>query len=408
MPVSFRIRSFSIVPAARLHLADLTLFTGKLLKNKVNDFPESGKHEKSIPLSGRLEFNPMNWTKKFITLFVFALLCTGLLFARPRLATCVKSLGQLPVFGLIQASRPFTGDKGSAWIKSGRKGIVANILGKNSYKTGWTIFFVSLLCFSIWFVLEVRAYYRRIRMLSEEQVHNLKHAIHLLYSSKKVLERELRLHKLILTSISHDIRTPLVFVGTAAKNVKSQLESQQHDKVLKTNEMIAYTSDKMSHLVGNLVIFAESRMFGDLVQLDKTNLSQLVLDKTSMFSQMINSEHGTLAIDIPEDLFVTTNASLLGIVIHNLVDNAFKVKRANQISIFSLPLNGKQRLVIADQGPGMPAPFIDFLSCALSSDVNPERSGLGLMLVREICHMLGIKILVSNLPGAHVSLVFDA
>jgi signal transduction histidine kinase len=149
-------------------------------------------------------------------------------------------------------------------------------------------------------------------------------------------------------------------------------------------------------------------MYGDHVQLDKINLNKLVLDKTSMFSQMINSEQGIQAIDIPDDIFITTNTSLLGIVIYNLVDNAFKVKKANQISIFSLPLNGKQRLVIADQGPGMPEPFIDFLSSPLSADVTPKQSGLGLVLVKEICHMLGIKILVSNLPGAHISLVFDA
>jgi signal transduction histidine kinase len=412
MQVIFRIRGFSIVRAGRLHLTDLTLFTGKLFKNnaknKVNFFPKSEEYEKSIPLLRTAESNPMSRTKKFIILFVFVLLGTGLLFAKPRLATRAGGLGQLSIISFVQTIRPFTGEKESAWIKIENTGPVAGFLGKDLYEPGWTIFFISLICLSLWFIFETRAYYRRIRMLSDEQVQNLKYAMHLLYSSKKVLERELRLHKLILASISHDIRTPLVFVGAAAKNVKSQLESHQHNKVLKANEMIAYTSDKMNHLVGNLGIFVETRMFGNQVQLDKTNLNQLVLDKTSMFCHMINSEQGTLAIDIPEDIFIITNSSLLGIVIHNLVDNAFKVKRANQISIFSLPLKGKQRLVIADQGPGMPEPFIDFLSSPLSSEVNPKQSGLGLVLVREICHMLGIKVLVSNLPGAHISLVFDA
>jgi signal transduction histidine kinase len=412
MPVIFRIRSFSIAPAGRLHLTDIILLTSRLFKNnakkKVNNFPKSRRYEKSIPLLRKLEFNLLNRTKKFISISVFALLCTGLLFAKPHLATHAKSLGQLRVISFVQATRLITGEEGSVLINTEKVEPVANVLGNDLYKNGWTIFFMSLICLSLWFILETRAYYKRIHLLSDEQVQNLKHAVHLLHSSKKVLERELHLHKLILGSVSHDIRTPLVFVGAAAKNVKSQLEAHQYDNVLKTNEMIAYTSDKMSQLVGNLVLFVETRMYGDHVQLDKINLNKLVLDKTSMFSQMINSEQGIQAIDIPDDIFITTNTSLLGIVIYNLVDNAFKVKKANQISIFSLPLNGKQRLVIADQGPGMPEPFIDFLSSPLSADVTPKQSGLGLVLVKEICHMLGIKILVSNLPGAHISLVFDA
>jgi len=282
-------------------------------------------------------------------------------------------------------------------------------IDKKWYKQGWTLFFIGLsFLFSFWSLSELRTYHRRKQnrrdALSIERVRNLKQALRVLNNSKKDADQKLRLQTHLLASIAHDIRTPLGFISSAAADAKRQLESSQNERVIKTNEMIAYTSGEMVQLVENLITFMKTSIYGGEIQVKKINLRRLVMDKTSIFNQVVGPGYRRLAIDISPDIFVTTNASLLGVIIHNLVDNALKIKSGNQISIFCLEQQGIFHLVIGDQGPGMPASLMDWLSGALNEDngagQTDSSSGLGLIIVREISKMLGIKIRVENLPGA--------
>ncbi|MCF0055085.1 sensor histidine kinase KdpD [Dyadobacter sp. CY356] len=287
---------------------------------------------------------------------------------------------------------------------------------KQWWKSGWAFFLLSGIFMFTYFTLKKRRAALRNRkyqnILATERIWNLKHAISILDNSKKSVEQRLRVQSHLLASISHDIKTPLSFVSAVAKEVKVLTQTGQYDKVLEMTEVIAFTGEEIIKLIGNLTSFIKNSMNGKEIELFHVNLKEVVLQKTKVFDHVISLQTGHLTINIPPNISVRTNPELLGVMIHNLVDNAIKVKNGNHINITTVTIAGKIHLIVSDHGPGMPAHFIDWLSSNDSKQITISRGpsttiGLGLVLVKEISCMLGIDVMIENRPGASICLKFQ-
>ncbi|MBK7866949.1 MAG: ATP-binding protein [Ignavibacteriales bacterium] len=95
-------------------------------------------------------------------------------------------------------------------------------------------------------------------------------------------------------------------------------------------------------------------------------------------------------ISSDEELFINADQNKIDQIITNLITNAIKFsnhKTTTEISVMSEP--NKTRIIIKDQGQGIPADELDrlfkpFSKTSVKSTGGEKSTGLGLMIVKKI------------------------
>ncbi|SEJ68985.1 Signal transduction histidine kinase [Dyadobacter koreensis] len=280
---------------------------------------------------------------------------------------------------------------------------------------GWTYFWTGIcLLLLLWAGAWLYGDFEKRRYSNwqaRQQIENLKHAIQALHTVKGRLEQKLWIQSHLLASISHDIRTPIGFVSLSAKEIKLLVDTGQKEAAAEFAEMIALSSDEIIAHVQHMTAFIKISLHEDQIRFSDVVLRELLLQKKKLFEQAIRFQKAALSIEIETDLTVRTNPELLGVLIHNLIDNALKVKQGNEIKILSRTISGKLHLFIRDSGPGMSTSLIkwlcdDPLQRGFSKGEEPN-VGLGLIMVKEISRVLSIKVRAQNDSGANICLIFE-
>jgi len=114
------------------------------------------------------------------------------------------------------------------------------------------------------------------------------------------------------------------------------------------------------------------------------------------------SEHGrSIVVSADPDLVVEADPVYLGQALQNLVDNALS-HGSGSVELFTRTRNGLVELHVADEGPGLPAPFLPRAFDRFSR-ADEARSGggtgLGLSIVELIAQAHGGHAGAANRPA---------
>jgi signal transduction histidine kinase len=112
--------------------------------------------------------------------------------------------------------------------------------------------------------------------------------------------------------------------------------------------------------------------------------------------------------DLPETL-IDENAMTL--LLLNLLENALKYGRG-EIAVYLTRQGSRLRLVVGDQGPGIPAEehrriFDRFYRTRQARGTNVRGSGIGLSLVKHIAEAHGGSVSVDSEPGKGAAFIVD-
>jgi two-component system sensor histidine kinase KdpD len=223
-----------------------------------------------------------------------------------------------------------------------------------------------------------------------------------------------RLRNALLTSVSHDLRTPLTAIIGALTTIESAEEPL--DAAVRS-ELIATArseAERLNRFVGNLldVTRLESgNLRARLVPTDIADVVETVLER----GKSMLADH-VVEVALPDDLpSVSADFTLLEQALFNLLDNAAKYSPAHtKIRISAAPVANEVVIDIADEGPGIPEGaqeriFEKFTRFALGDKV-PPGTGLGLMICRGFLKSMNGAISVSAGPhgrGAVFSIWLD-
>lgn len=276
------------------------------------------------------------------------------------------------------------------------------------------IIFIALLIY--WFFkLKTREITRRNIIMENKIADRTRELEEMLYSlrlSESELRRQLQLHIRMIASISHDIKTPVNFIRKASDQIKYLLVNREFDTAEQAVESISFTSRQIGQLLESMVAFIKSEMQGSRNSLKETDLKLLILKKAELFKAILLVFRVELEVNIESTYLVKTNENLLSVIVHNLIDNAIKVKKGNKIRIYTIETYDSLRLVISDEGPGMPLSLVTWLNSGTSATdetyrIPDQYEGMGLMMVKEIAHILGIKIYVEVEKETRIELIFS-
>lgn len=212
-----------------------------------------------------------------------------------------------------------------------------------------------------------------------------------------------RLRNSLLSSVSHDLRTPLTIITGATSSLLEtgqELDPEARAELAQT----AYDEAvRMNRLVANLLDMTRIESGAIQVKKEWQPLEEVIGVAIARLEANNGLVQHPLHVDLPDDLpLVPIDAMLIEQVLVNLIDNAVNhTPPGTPISISGSVTDSAVKLAIADRGPGFPAGseqriFDKFYRA------EPGRTrgvGLGLTICRAMINAHGGQIWAEPNPG---------
>jgi two-component system sensor histidine kinase KdpD len=217
-----------------------------------------------------------------------------------------------------------------------------------------------------------------------------------------------RLRNSLLSSVSHDLRTPLATITGAVTTILEEgarlADGTRHELL----ESVREEADRLNRLVQNLLEM--TRLESGALQL-KQELhppEEVIGAALSRLAKRLAQRRVTTRV--PPDLpLVPMDDVLIEQVLVNLLDNAVKyTPAASPIDIIATATDRNLTIEIADRGPGLPAGEEEkvFEKFYRGEPEGARGAGLGLAICRGIVRAHGGRIWAQNLPGHGVAFLF--
>ena len=214
-----------------------------------------------------------------------------------------------------------------------------------------------------------------------------------------------RLKTEFVHNISHELKTPLTLIrlyGETLQYKKSLSEEEKDDAY----EIITKESERLSHLINNVLDFSRIEMGRKEFDFKKGDLAQVVRDTLESYRYHLEKKgftiHKKIATDIPEMIF---DDEAIASVLINLLSNALKFSPDEKKVIVRLFRdNGQVVLQVQDKGIGISQKelsriFDRFYRSRGEAVAEAKGSGLGLTLVKHITEAHGGRVDVESRPG---------
>ena len=199
----------------------------------------------------------------------------------------------------------------------------------------------------------------------------------------------------IMHAISHDLRTPLTAISTAAGALREPGLSEEDRAELAS--VVGTETDRLERMVSDLLDLSRIEAGAVNPQTDWCDLS----DTVARAAEHVRNQHRDfpIKVDLAADLpLVRADAAQLERVFTNLIDNATKFSPSGKaVEVRGICANGRVTVRVIDHGRGIPAsqhaqifePFVR------GRDAQPG-SGLGLAICRGFVEANGGRIAVQS------------
>jgi len=217
-----------------------------------------------------------------------------------------------------------------------------------------------------------------------------------------------RLRNSLLSSVSHDLRTPLAAITGAVTTVLeggARLDASTRQELL---ESVRDEADRLNRLVQNLLEMTRLESGALQLRRDWHPLEEIIGAALGRVGKRLGARRVTTRV--PPDLpLVAIDDVLIEQVLVNLLDNSLKYTPATTaIEIIATAGERNVTVEIADHGPGLRAGDEDrVFDKFYRTDPSAGRgAGLGLAICRGIVQAHGGRIWAQNLPGSGVAFLF--
>ena len=205
-----------------------------------------------------------------------------------------------------------------------------------------------------------------------------------------------------IADASHQLRTPLTVLKTQAELALREDDPQALRELVRA---IASTTDATVHLANRLLTLARVEHGRDAASMKPVALEAIVQQVALELALPAVQKRIDLSLDAAEDANVRGHALMLHEMISNLVHNAISYTPAGGRVALHVAREGDEVvLAVEDSGPGIPAAerdtvFAPFYRAATSLETNPDGTGLGLTIVRDIANQHGAAIALMDASG---------
>ena len=260
------------------------------------------------------------------------------------------------------------------------------------YQFGVILIFLVLFAITLLpYVLAIMWYYIQISHKLEELLQQEK-------EQKKAYDKA---RNLMLSDITHDIKTPITTICGYAKTLTDGVIPLSEEKRQEYLQAIYAKSMRMSELVTMLFEYIKMDSEGFTLHKEKTDVCELLREVIAMMYTDFEEKGMELEIEIPDKLdSIELDKSQMTRVITNILNNALKYNDVG--TKVSVTLDEEYRICIADTGrniePELAEHIFEPFSRGDKARSTRGGSGLGLSIARKIVEMHGGKIWLRTSP----------
>jgi signal transduction histidine kinase len=219
-----------------------------------------------------------------------------------------------------------------------------------------------------------------------------------------------------VAGVSHDLRTPLAVIRSAAENLADAVIDEP-GRTKTYGEVINKEGRRLSDMVERVLLFSRIQAGQQSYKLEPVSVTVLVDEAVDASKSLVKGKNIKIHLDVAEDLPETmADAGAIRSAIQNLISNAIKYSPAgSSVHLEAREARGKTgaeiQVVVRDEGEGIPASdlrhiFDPFYRGRGVRDAQVEGSGLGLSLVKQVIEAHGGRVSVDSAPGKGSTFVF--
>lgn len=227
----------------------------------------------------------------------------------------------------------------------------------------------------------------------------------LIYQNLNTMAQELSKTEILrgdfIANVSHEIKTPLAIIRNYASLLNQ--EDLQADKRKECLQVLNSTSEKLTTLVTNILKLNKLENQKISPEFKDFNLSEELAELILNVADSIDKKGLELECDIPDNIHVESDISLVGLIFNNLLSNAVKfTEKGGKIEISLKSEPNYVSVSVKDSGCGMtPETGEHIFEKFYQGDTShsQEGNGLGLAMVKKAIDLLGGKISVESQLG---------
>jgi len=210
-------------------------------------------------------------------------------------------------------------------------------------------------------------------------------------------------------SVSHDLQAPLRSINGFSEIILEDYQADINGEVNNYLVRINRASKKMSQLVKALLGLSRASRYE--VNKEEIDLSAMVKQIRDDLTEL-HPEHQA-KISVEPNMMVYADASLLGIVMNNLLSNAWKFTSKNpvaEIKIGNTTKNGEPVFYVQDNGVGFDEQDADKLFLTFQRMHGGDEfqgSGIGLATVKRIIQRHAGRVWAESKPGEGATFYFS-
>jgi two-component system sensor histidine kinase KdpD len=212
----------------------------------------------------------------------------------------------------------------------------------------------------------------------------------------------------LLAAVSHDLRTPLASIKASVTSLLQPDVTLTEAAQAELLEAVDVETDRLNNLVGNLLDMSRLQTGALELVWREVGLDEVV----PAALQGLGDTDGRVVVDVPETLpRVRVDAALLERAVANVVANALHASPPDRpVRIFAGEAQGQVELIIADEGPGIPADkreevFRPFQR--LGDHSQGDGVGLGLAVARGFVEAMHGELTIDDTPGGGASVLIS-
>jgi two-component system sensor histidine kinase KdpD len=202
-----------------------------------------------------------------------------------------------------------------------------------------------------------------------------------------------RLRSALLSSVSHDLRTPLVSIIGAASVLSDPQPGHRPEALQALADTIREEGERLDRYIQNLLDMTRLTHGALVPRRRPCELSEIIGNVRRRLRREL--ARYVLRVDLPQDLpAIEVDPILMEQALVNILDNAAKYADAGSEIIIRAGLyDGTFRIEIVDQGPGIPADaraqVFEMFHRVNAGDSQKAGTGLGLAIARGIVEAHG-------------------
>jgi two-component system, OmpR family, sensor histidine kinase KdpD len=215
-----------------------------------------------------------------------------------------------------------------------------------------------------------------------------------------------RIRNALLSSISHDLRTPLAVIAGASSSLAEGGERMAADERRALAQSIYRESQAMSELVAKVLQMTRLESGGLKLERDWCSIGEIAASVVRRLKPRL-ADH-LIMVDMPGDLpLARVDGALLEQARAHLLENAARHTPPRTLVRLRAHVHANELVVsVEDFGPGLPEGDLEHLFEKFRHDGRRGGVGLGLAICRAIIALHGGRIWAERLPGVGTAFRF--